>query len=252
MPDSDNNILFMSAPGIFYSDPVADPWFSAQKPRNRTRSDGTVVRFWEQDEPLGVMACTEQFQYCNPNLPESKSCEPLRRMFDTKGTEKRAKFFPSEALRAAMNWIDRIWWTDMNQLSDASYYIGASALHARLSLSNSHSGPLLDNQWQIAAEHLKEGGVASLQHAFVEAANGVPISLEEFRQPPLANKAMAQMICASQKIVSDSCSSFNVIGVSLILSCGMLIIFLYLGLAPILCMVPASQVRKAADSRCRE
>ncbi|EAT82077.1 hypothetical protein HBH56_105310 [Parastagonospora nodorum] len=232
--DADVHILFMSAPGIFYSDPVSDPWFSAQKSMSRVHSGGKEYKFWQQDEPLGVMACTQQVQYCNPKLSEGERCEPLRGLFDKKRSGSLAKTFPSEKALAAVVWADRVWSNTMNLFSDAVFYVGASALRARYSLSGAGSGPLPDNQWQIEAEHLQKGCLASLQDAFVLTAHGVPEALEEFRQPPLANETMPKLICANQRITSNSYSSFNMMGVGLILAIGLLIIMLDLGLAPTL------------------
>ena len=110
--------------------------------------------------------------------------------------------------------------------------VGASALRARYSLMSGISPPLPDNQWQLEAEHLTKAMLASLQHAFVEAADGIPESLEVFSQPPGPDRIMAREICANQKIVSDSHSSFNFLGVGLILTVGALIVILDMGLEP--------------------
>jgi hypothetical protein len=59
--DSDVYVFFMSAPGIYYSAPVTDPWFSAQRRINRTTSiKEKTDSFWQQDEPLGVKGCIQQ------------------------------------------------------------------------------------------------------------------------------------------------------------------------------------------------
>lgn len=232
VPDSDVYIFFMSAPGIRYSAPVTDPWFSAQTPANRTHANETASSFWVQDEPLGVMACAQQFQFCNPNLPESERCEPLRGLLDPRRFDTWTKIFPSKNALDMIYWAETVFLYSIDMLSTTVYYVGASALRARYGLSHGFSGPLPANQWQLEVEHLKNGMLASLQDAFVVVANGVPEALEEFRQPPMANESMPRMMCANQKIVSNAYSSFNVMGVCLILIIGTLIILLELGLEP--------------------
>jgi hypothetical protein len=234
MTDADVSLFFMSAPGILYSAPVTDPWFSAQRPSSEEltgdiRTDLTKLSAWEQDEPLGVMACAQQFQYCNPNLPEGERCEPLRGRHDISGLLQ--KIFPTDVGYEVINWVDMTWQNSI-MISDMVNYIGASALRARYRLSKGLSGSLQDNQWQLEMEHLMKGTLASLQEVFVETANGIPEALEEFRWSPVANDTTGLMICANQKIVSNSYSSFNVLGVSLILVIGALIIMLDVGLGP--------------------
>jgi hypothetical protein len=60
----------------------------------------------------------------------------------------------------------------------------------------------------------------------------MPEALEDFRQPPMQNETAARNICANQKIVSNNYSSFNVLGLSLILALGTTIVVLDLGFEP--------------------
>jgi hypothetical protein len=107
------------------------------------------------------------------------------------------KNFPSKDSLDAIYWVDLVWLYNMYKFSDAVFYIGASALRARNSLSTGSSGPLPDNQWQLEAEHFKKGTLASLQDAFVEVANGMPEALKDFRQPPATNDTMPRKMCAN-------------------------------------------------------
>ncbi|KAF1839011.1 hypothetical protein BDW02DRAFT_515336 [Decorospora gaudefroyi] len=232
--DADVHLLYMSAPEIHYSAPVKDPWFSAQKDASELNEQDTKTKLsaWKQDEPLGVMGCTQQVQYCNPNLPENERCEPLRGVPDRRKSESVKQIFRTEDEFATIKWVDSLWVYGVYTISSTVGFIGASALRARNSLSYGFSGPLPDNQWQLEAEHLVKGSLASLQDVFVEAANGIPETLEDFRQPPLANETIAQNLCVNQKIVSNAYSSFNVLGLSLILVLGVLIVGADMGLEP--------------------
>jgi hypothetical protein len=232
--DSDVHLAFLSAPEIHFSTPVNDPWFSAHKNASEINNQATKEKFvaYLQDEPLGVMACTQQVQYCNPNLPKDSRCEPLRGVIDPRKSARVKAIFPSESQFATIKWVDNLWTYGVYTISATLGFIGASALRARYSLSYGYSGPLPDNQWQLEAEHWLKGTLASLQDVFIEAANGMPAALEDFRKPPMANETVARNMCVNQKVVSNSYSSFNVLGLSLILGIGVLIIVLDMGLEP--------------------
>lgn len=232
--DADVHLLFMSAPEIHYAGPVKDPWFSAQKGTSELHEKDSKAQFsaWVQDEPLGVMACTQQVQYCNPNLPEGQRCEPLRGVIDPRASDRVKDLFPNKDQFAVLKWADSLWSYGVYTISATVGFVGASALRARFGLSYGYSAALPDNQWQLEAEHWIKGTLSSLQDVFVEAANGIPEVLEDFRQPPTAEETMAQNMCVNQKIVSTNYSSFNVLGLSIILVLGILIIAFDMGLEP--------------------
>jgi hypothetical protein len=234
LEDADVTLAFLSAPEIHFSNPINDPWFSARKNASEIIQRESKDKFiaFVQDEPLGVMGCTQQMQYCNPNLPEADRCEPLRGFNDPRRNPRVHDLFPDESHFATIKWIDSLWTAGMYTIDSTLGFIGASALRARLSLSYGYSGPLPVNQWQLEAEHWVKACLASLQDVFVTAANGIPAALEEFRQPPMANETVAQNLCVNQKIVSTSYSSFNVLGVSVILILGFIVIVLDIGLEP--------------------
>jgi hypothetical protein len=251
LADADVTLAFLSAPEIHFSNPVNDSWISARKNASEIRERETKDKFisYVQDEPLGVMACTQQIQYCNPNLPEAERCEPLRGFIDPRRNPRVHKIFPEESHFATIKWVDNLWTYGIYSISSTLGFIGASALRARFSLSYGYSGPLPDNQWQLEAEHWVKGTLASFQDVFVTAANGIPKSLEDFRQPPLANETVAQNLCVNQKIVSTSYSSFNVLGVSLILILGVIVIVLDMSLEPTIAWF---QHRRYARLRVRD
>ena len=232
--DADVHLAFLSAPEIHFATPVNDPWFSAHKNASEISNQKTKEKFvaYLQDEPLGVMACTQQVQYCNPNLPEDERCEPLRGVIDPRRTERLKKIFPESSQFATIKWVDSLWTFGIYTISATLGFIGSSALRARYSLSYGYSGPLPDNQWQLEAEHWIKGTLTSLQDVLVTAANGIPETLDDFRKPPMANETIAQNMCVNQKIVSTSYSSFNVLGITLILVLGVIIIILDMGLEP--------------------
>jgi hypothetical protein len=234
LTDADVHLAFLSAPEIHFSNPIDDPWFSAHKSASglHDHDSETVLDAYLQDEPLSVMGCTQQVQYCNPNLPENERCEPLRGIIDPRASERVHAIFPDESQFAAVKWADYMWTSNVYTIGATLGFIGASALRARYSLSYGYSGPLPTNQWQLEAEHWIKAELASLQDVFVDTANGLPDALKDFSVEPSVNETVARAMCQNQKIVSTRYSSFNVLGLSLILILGALIIILDMALEP--------------------
>ncbi|KAH7386852.1 hypothetical protein DE146DRAFT_768549 [Phaeosphaeria sp. MPI-PUGE-AT-0046c] len=251
LADADLHMAFLSAPEIRFAAPVKDPWFSAQTGASALHNiDNKNQKFdsYVQDEPASVMACTYQVQYCNPNLPEDERCEPLRGLNDPRRKGRLQKIFPEDSHFATISWANGLWNSGIYTMSGTLGYIGVSALRARYSLSYGYSGPLPDNQWQLEAEHWVKAELASIQDSFVQAANGFPEELNDFRDPPASNDTVAQNMCVNQKIVSTRFSSFNVLGLSLILTLGIIITILDIGLEPFVAWCQRRKYR----SHCRD
>lgn len=244
--DADIHLAFLSAPELRFAAPVKDPWFSAQTGASDLHNTDNNEKFksYVQDEPAGVLACTHQVQYCNPNLPENERCEPLRGLNDPRRNARLHQIFPEDSQFATIKWANGLWNYGIYTISGTLGYIGASALRARYSLSYGFSGPLPDNQWQLEAEHWVKAELASLQDVFVQAANGIPDELADFRDPPASNNTVAQNMCVNQKIVSTKYSSFNVLGLSLILILGTIIVILDIGLEPFVAWLQRRKYRK--------
>lgn len=236
--DADVHLMYLSAPGIQFSAPVDDPWFSAHTPIRdiHSRRTNASVSSYAQDEPMSPMACSFQMQYCNPLLsskPAEERCEPMRGLIDPRKSDAMQKIFPNQRQLDAAARADRIIVRGTYAINTLVGYVGASALRTRYGLAYGFQGPLPTNQWQIEAENWVKAGLASLQDVFVTGANGPPHALDDFLEPPAQNETVAREMCGNQKIVSTGFSSFNVLGISLILGLGSVIIVLDIGLEPL-------------------
>lgn len=246
--DADLSLMFLSAPEIHFAGAVDDMWFAAHKSASEIEHMKSNSQFqaWSMDDTASTLACTQQMQYCNPNLPENERCEPLRGLFDPRANETINKIFTDSDHFDVIDWANSIWVMGINSIGSVLSYVGVAALRARHSLAYGYSAALPSNQWQLESENLVKAALTGLQDSFVEAANGIPLELEEFRQPPLANQTMFNTMCTNQKIVSKDFSSFNVVGVSLILILGILIIILDMGLEPLIAKMQRRKYYKLA------
>jgi len=199
LPDADVFLMFLSAPGVRFSAPVDDPWFSAHQNASTLYDQNNKTRpSWVQDSPVSSMACTMQMQYCNPNRPESERCEPLRGPWHPDKESTLPQLFPSKSqfdLVARADYMATLNTASPNLLSGI---IGASALRVRLGLSGGYQGPLPSNQWQLEAEHWIKGELTSIQDLYMRAAAGPPRDMDIFLVPPEKNETAALSMCRSQ------------------------------------------------------
>ncbi|OCL08920.1 hypothetical protein AOQ84DRAFT_388517 [Glonium stellatum] len=231
--DADVILFFLTAEGIGFSEEVDDLWYGAHymwKHPIETQN-GTTSPLYLKDEPASVLGCTFQVQFCNPNLPEDTRCEPLRGLIDS--TYPTSNLWHNEGQRNTAAWVNKVLEQGLFTISSIPEYIGVTTLTARYGLVYGLQGPLPDNQWQLEAAHFVGASMASLQGAFVEAANGPPTTqLKEFQYQP--NDTQSHFMCTNQKIISTLYSSFNVLGLSIIIGLGSIIILLDLTLEPLI------------------
>ncbi|KAF2734239.1 hypothetical protein EJ04DRAFT_466936 [Polyplosphaeria fusca] len=223
-PDVELSLFFLSSNNIAYAEPVDDPWFAAHK---EARTAGVYV----QDEPVRVLGCASQVQYCDANT-QNRRCEPLRSVY-ANVTESISKVWTSQRQRDLVISFDRIFSATRMGILEIVASIGAAALRARYSLQYTISGPLPPDQWQLELEYWAKGMLASLQASVVTFVNGAPIKeLEPYMYMPKKNDTGLNYMCHRQKIVTAAFSSFSVFGMAMILLVGGIIMLLDLTMEP--------------------
>ncbi|KAF2020285.1 hypothetical protein BU24DRAFT_448587 [Aaosphaeria arxii CBS 175.79] len=231
--DADVMLFFLSSPGIFFEHKVDDPWFSAHRNGDKfwsVANTSTSRMTYVQDEPVGVMGCAMQTQFCNPNLPEGERCGPLSGYADDSFDWQTLYKTPSQ--KKTFQWAVDIFQLGFFSISGIVDTLGVTAITARQGLTGNNQGPLPDLQWQHEVEHWADASLSSVQGSFVEAGQGPAPLYERFRRAP--NGTEQTSLCRSQKITTTKYSSFSVLGIFLILSIGTLIMALDLLLEPLL------------------
>jgi hypothetical protein len=104
------------------------------------------------DEPISVLGCVQQYQFCNPFTNGNASCTPLRGIF-------QAALMASETIFSEVKQRDLFSWSAkaITDMVGGFYEIvnalkGASLL-ASDSLSPLGQSSLPDNQWELELEH---------------------------------------------------------------------------------------------------
>ncbi|KAF2017544.1 hypothetical protein BU24DRAFT_388882 [Aaosphaeria arxii CBS 175.79] len=223
--DADTSIYFLSAPGINYVKPVDDAWYSAHTPKIFRTVTGSNITLYGQDEPASALGCIHQAQVCNPNAPEKDRCLPLAGIASGTLQKFPALWANGTAEQEMLAWIQRIFYSRYLFANSIISKAGISSLSARFNAGFEVTGPLPDDQWEN--EVLRWAGAAStsLQAQFVETAMGSRKQLpDSVVIAPTSDHA--RKVCQSQRIMSTRYASFSVLGISLIVGIGGIIILL--------------------------
>ncbi|KAF2267718.1 hypothetical protein CC78DRAFT_576718 [Lojkania enalia] len=226
---SDMSIFLLSSNKIMYIEEVNDPWFSANQTSGLylSTSPGDRKPLYRADDPARAVVCLEKYQFCNPNLPENNSCTPLtgiRQAFSL-----GPGLYQDEGIQRRVEWsLAAIQYMATGFVEVSSY---VKALLARNKLVVGVQGALPNNQWEMELENWFRLTLADLQRSIVDEAAMVKTPFtDEFMTPPPSEDAWK--VCRSQKIRSDSYTSFNILGLTIILVLGGLIIILSVTLPP--------------------
>lgn len=172
------------------------------------------------------MACTDQYQFCNPLLPESTACTPLF------GSHDAFTNIASISLNALQQTTASLIYYNLRPTSMyySIYNRGAGALRAQEKVILLAQSDITDTHWHTEVTSWFDTALAKLQRSVMSYAAGpehvVPGSHIQKPTGPLTSA-----MCYSQKISTSSDTvSFSVLGVAIILAIGILIIGIWLTL----------------------
>jgi len=186
--DADVMLFFLSSQGINFMLPTDDAWYSAHKPGpNRTNTvSGIQEPTYLADDLVSVLGCTNQYQLCNPNIPEGSStprCNPLTGYADFT-FDRYALWDSSPQQRRFVKWLDHLLGLGLFTASGIVDAVGTGALKARYNMEDGGQGPLAADQWQQEVETWVGASLASIQGSLVEGANGPPPAMMPFKVAP--------------------------------------------------------------------
>ncbi|EUC40139.1 hypothetical protein COCMIDRAFT_109565 [Bipolaris oryzae ATCC 44560] len=224
VPNTDVNVLFLQPNSILYATPVYDPWFDATYgPLIATLTRGNIT-VYASNQPAKALACAQQYQFCNPSLPQDISCTPPMGIHEAV-IAASSTLFKEKNSRDAFDWSALAIRYMANGFTEIVTILGGTALLAGDTLSAAGQDSLPNNQWELELEHWFKITLADIQRAILDQATGpTDPRAASFHSPP--KTAAARTICNSQKIRSDSYTSFNVLGLIIIFSIGGLIILI--------------------------
>ena len=211
--DADITLLLLAQNQILYEAQSDDPFFAAHQ------QNGTSF-YYLPDADVNVMGCTDQFELCNLS---NNLCTPLTGILQAQGSIQELGLSPLQtqiANRIVVAAAEAI-------IGENPYHRGATALRAhdtvfRWSFTNIQIR-LPPNQWTIEMKSLFESGLAHMQQQIVQYATGPPSITGKYIDKPY--DPIRKGMCYSQKFRSiERSASFSVLGMSIILAVGIIII----------------------------
>ncbi|KAL6155178.1 hypothetical protein ACJQWK_01354 [Exserohilum turcicum] len=222
--NADIAVFFLELDSIVYATPVSDPWFTAQEgPFNSSTTYGNITSYFG-DQSAKALACAQQYQFCNPTLPKNISCTPLMGIFEAARIAS-STIFTEPHNKDVFGWSALAIQFMANGFTEIVTILRGGALLASDTLSGVGQYGLPNNQWEIELQHWFRTTLADLQRAILDQATGpADPNATSFYSPPTSAEARA--VCGNQKIRSDSYTSFNVLGLSVVFSIGGLIMLI--------------------------
>lgn len=231
--DADVSMFFLAANSIIYTYPNSDPIFSANVASDSGEEINNVeVLEYSAEYAVAAMACTDQYQICNPTLAgldgEPMLCTPLGPIFTL--------FEESEPLGMNLYQLSTVETIVIAMQSSSMYNSvagrGSAALKAQSTVftlgdSNLQMAPLPNNQWQIELSGWFAVSLASLQQFLFEKASGPPNVQEADGYIIKPNNKYEKAICQRQMIRNVAgYQNFSTLGVAiiLILGCGLVVV----------------------------
>ncbi|KAL9131417.1 MAG: hypothetical protein Q9217_000631 [Psora testacea] len=219
--DGDVSIMFLASNSVQYEVPVHDPFFSATTlSAPIPLPGGANFSYYLADYMVTVLACTDQHQYCNP---VNKKCTSLT---GANIVEKEVPNLDLNNIQHATELRFRYATTFLTTYSSVRSR-GANALLASETLSRDilTQVGLPSNQWIIEVSNWFAVSMAKLQRLTVNYATGPDYIRSGLNLAPAVTKTDIAL-CKQQKIRSpNGYISFSVLGLSIILIVGSLLIF---------------------------
>lgn len=197
---ADLTLFFLSANDIMFAEQSNDSWYSAHVPSLDTISSGRVnvpgsISVYYRDDPVRVLGCTSQYQFCKANLESNASCTPLTGIVAAQTLVEN--LWQTERQRALSRWSTTGILYDAIGILEVVHVLGVSSLTARSKRVAGFQARLPNNQWQLEAEHWFTASLADLQRMVVEQATG-PIDTNLNRSRSRPQTPEEYLLCGSQ------------------------------------------------------
>lgn len=247
--NADISAHFLAQNSVQYLAPVLDPWLSANQLYNDS-GPGLELILYGPDAFVSVMACTDQYQICNPGSSPYDctivgSQKDLREGFLQIGLNPY-QLATARRLALALEWTST--YQTVLSLSD-------TALLARDRLVDFIGTGLPPNQWQLEVQGWFETSLAKLQSYVVEYAANIadlgPTGSVLAPSPdadPETQAALDQ--CSNQRIRNfGSYQSFSFLGLMIVICVGLTIILLSWIVEPIVAFIRSKRRHNKHDYR---
>ena len=185
-------LFFLSANDVIFAGACDDPWYAATNVAAASDFTSlwgdTTIKFYVHDEPVSILGCASQYQFCRSDSKSGKSCTPFAG-YNNAVVATDALWQIDEQRNLFGPLLDNI----LPHVSDVRAIVsvaGIASLKARDKLYNGFQGSLPNNQWQLEVENWYGATLADLQRLTVEYASGPiePALLQILKRPQTKNE----------------------------------------------------------------
>lgn len=155
-----------------YTDPVTDPFYTATIPYNLPVGDGTNLTYYYSGAYVGVIACTDQHQLCNPTTNECTSLTRSSGLIEELDQPGHNLHLTKAQLVTALHIIG---YTSKLTTYASVSSLGANALRASETVDNNVQIGLPNTQWMVEVSAWFGVSMAKLQQQIVQFATGVGV-----------------------------------------------------------------------------
>lgn len=248
-----------------YIDPVLDPWFSAQEIIDDLNAFclGDKRTVYGRERPITTMGCTQQWQLCNTESPESDADEQCTAFM---GLTQLQEYLVAPSKNIALN---------SHQLASANRVLGSAVsssfyyvINALASSSGqlskaasqmaSNTGPALPvDQWQIETKNWMDIMLGILQQTSLDFGTGQFVASTAYinateklykTSPNDPEVAAAQWLCENQIIHSKVYTNYNFFALMLLVTLCLILIVLGMCIEDVIGHIRQRSLRHSSES----
>lgn len=222
--DADVTLLILNN-RVAYTGEVMDPLYRA----NLQIGGNRLADAWMSNSTLTGLACTEQYQFCNPSHSDaSASCTEMASMYDFDiATPPSALKLSSRQAAVYRILRSMIYFMRMNMVVEFlknEILVASKLVYGSFGIST----PLSDTQWHIEVANIHNTSLAGLQsNAIAHAANPSAIirsGLNLLDHIDVETDPDSLELCKNQRVKVTTYSSFSMLGILIILVVSAIII----------------------------
>ena len=225
---------------IYFQSPNDDPIFGAHAIKNNlSLTDGETVTYYDSDRFANILGCAEQYQLCMPADDDSRGqenvnstqqqdrCTPLTTSRSLLSNAQSHPLISTNPFRLLVSSRISLLANPANLYTTIDSRGGAS-LRAQETVSHLLQGPLSSTHWHLEVQSWFDSGLAYIQRGILEYVTGptnVDVTGAGGAYVYKPTDSISRAMCHSQLVRSSNGTvSFSIVGVSIILILGTLII----------------------------
>lgn len=222
--DADVELLFLGQEKLQYTAPVHDPWFEALEPdtimKPSAHSDLENITIYNAEWPVSTVGCAVQYQFCDPSIGTEANCTGMTGI-DAVFPKARELLRKNPKQYLTLQRLQQLLGS-IGGLSRLTQYLAGNVLLAN-KYGTIEMTPFPNDQWIQELNHMFGTVMTVLQIRNYRFVGGYAEQYVPAVTPPRDNETW---MCDNQMIRREDYQSFSILGLSIIIGMGSLIILI--------------------------